>query len=220
MKLNLFQNITNKFPGFWNEYVESFKNLKTNSILDARFVALDTETTGFNKKVDRILSIGAVSVFQNRINVNESLELYLEQEVFNQESVKIHGLIKNGSQKKISELEAAEKFLKYIKTDTLVAHHANFDIDMINNMLLRLGLGKLKNNVIDTGVLFYKTKHIIYRASMKPFSLDDLSKELNVPKVDRHTANGDALITAIIFLKIISKLNKKNNLKWNYILNK
>jgi DNA polymerase-3 subunit epsilon len=87
-------------------------------------------------------------------------------------------------------------------------------------MLLRHGLGKLKNNVIDTGVLFNKSKHIIYRDTLKPTSLDDLAKELNVPMADRHTASGDALITAFIFLKILSKLDKKHHLVWDYLLSK
>ncbi|MFI0431171.1 exonuclease domain-containing protein [Mariniflexile sp. HMF6888] len=208
------------YPDFWNDYIDSFKKNKNVPITNTRFVAFDTETTGFDKKEDRILSIGAVSFVGKTIQVNNSLELYLDQDVFKPETVKIHGLMKTGSQEKISELEAIKAFLLYIKSDILVAHHANFDRNMVNEMLLRHGLGKLKNKFIDTGVLYKKSIHIIYRQKDKSYSLDDLAKELNVPTVDRHTATGDALITALVFLKTIARLNKHRHLNWNHILDR
>lgn len=221
MKFNFFKKkYRDDHPEFWKKYIDRFDEEEKKTIYESRFVAFDTETTGFDKKEDRILSIGAVSIINKTIEVNHALELYLKQTVFNPETVKIHGLLKDDlSIDKIEELEAIEIFLDYIKNDVLVAHHASFDYSMINNMLLRHGLGKLLNNAIDTGYLFAKSKHIIYRENLKDhYSLDDLIKELNVPAVDRHTASGDALITAIIFLKIISRLDKRKNLKWDYLL--
>jgi len=209
-----------EYPDFWLEYLNCFKNKNSKVINTSRFIAFDTETTGFDKKEDRILSIGAVSFIGKTIEVNKSLELYLEQDVFKAETVKIHGLMKKGSLDKVSELEAIKVFLKYIKNDVLIAHHASFDKRMINEMLLRHGLGKLKNKFIDTGALYKKSLHIIYQDNTKPYTLDYLCKELNVPTVDRHTATGDALITAFVFLKILSRLDKKKHLNWGYLLNR
>ena len=221
MAFNWFKIKKTDHPDFWLAYLDTFNTKKKHAIENTRFVAFDTETTGFDKKKDRILSIGAVSFTGKSIEVNKSLELYLEQDVFRPETVQIHGLMKNGYEDKISELEALKVFLSYIKDAVLIAHHANFDKTMVNEMLLRHGLGELKNDFIDTGVLFNKSKHIIYKESLKEqYSLDDLCKELNVPKVDRHTASGDALITAIVFLKILSRLDKRKHLEWEYLLSK
>lgn len=208
------------YPDFWNQYLDTFnsKNQKENAITSTRFIAFDTETTGFNKKEDRILSIGAVSFTGKTIHVNDSLELYLEQTVFKPETVKIHGLMKSSSLEKVSELEAIKTFLAYIKNDVLIAHHAHFDRNMVNEMLLRHGLGKLKNKFIDTGILYKKSLHIIYRQNEKTYTLDELAKELNVPVVDRHTATGDALITALVFLKILGRLDKRKHLNWGYLM--
>ena len=214
-----FNKSKTDYPDFWIDYLEHFKNIKKTPIQDTRFVAFDTETTGFDQKEDRVLSIGAVAFTGKTIPINDSLELYLEQEVFNPDTVEIHELMKSSAFDKISELEAIKTFLGYIKNDVLIAHHANFDKGMINEILSRHDLGKLKNKFIDTGVLFTKSKHVIYRENLKPhYSLDDLCKELNVPKVDRHTASGDALITAVIFLKILSRLDKRKHLQWEYLL--
>ncbi len=220
MKLPWFNKKTPTYPDFWNDYLDCFKDPKKGDIQNTRFIALDTETTGFSIKEDRILSIGAVSFIEKKIQVNKSLELYLEQDVFKPETVEIHGLMKKGLLEKVTELEAIKLFLSYIKNAVLIAHHANFDKNMINEMLLRHGLDELKNEFIDTGVLYKKSKHIIYQSALKPISLDDLSKELNVPVVDRHTATGDALITALVFLKILARLDKRKHLKWDYLLNK
>ena len=107
------------FPDFWNDYLATFnkKKPKDNTITNTRFIAFDTETTGFNKKEDRILSIGAVSFTGKKINVNDSLELYLQQSIFKPETVEIHGLMKSSSLEKITELEAIKAFLAYIKND-------------------------------------------------------------------------------------------------------
>jgi len=215
-----FSKKKTNFPDFWITYLNNFNTSNSQSIKNTRFIAFDTETTGFDRKEDRILSIGAVTIIGNAIEVKNSFEIYLEQEVFKADTVKIHGLMKKGSLKKVSELDAIKAFLDYIKNDVLIAHHANFDKNMVNEMLLRHGLGKLKNKFIDTGVLYKKSKHIIYQENLKHYSLDDLCIELNVPKVDRHTASGDALITAVIFLKIISRLDKRKHLNWDYLLSK
>ncbi|WP_405292178.1 PolC-type DNA polymerase III [Algibacter sp. Ld11] len=219
MAFNWFNRKQNDYPQFYLDYLELFKKKAKGPIEDTRFVAFDTETTGFDKKEDRVLSIGAVAFTGKTIPINNSFELYIHQDIFKSETVKIHGLMKNGNQEKVTELEAIEAFLEYIKNSVLIAHHAGFDKNMMNEMLLRNGLGRLKNKFIDTGVLFKKSKHKIYQDSLQNhYSLDDLCKELNVPKVDRHTASGDALITALAFLKILSRLDKRKHLKWGYLL--
>ena len=104
--LNWFKKKKIDYPDFWLTYVDSFNNKKKNPIETTRFVAFDTETTGFDKKNDRILSIGAVAFTGKSIEVNKSFEIYIKQDVFKPEAVKIHGLLKKGSLKKVDEPEA------------------------------------------------------------------------------------------------------------------
>jgi DNA polymerase-3 subunit epsilon len=206
-------------PDYWKAYVDSFDKKAKKPIHETRFVAFDTETTGFDKKEDRILSIGAVEIINKTIRASNTFEIYIKQEVFKADTVKIHGILKEGDLEKVSEEEAIKSFLGYIKNDILIAHHAGFDYAMVNEMLARHGLGKLKNEFIDTGVLFSNSKHIIYHENLKKhYSLDDLCKELNVSMSDRHTSIGDALITALVFLKTITRLDKRNVLKWDYLI--
>lgn len=199
------------YPQFWKEYLKTFKLKPSKKIEDTRFVIFDTETTGLDISLDRILSIGAVRVINNTIDVAESFEIYLKQDKFKATSVEIHGILREGSLSKISEEKAIELFVNYIGNSVLIAHHAAFDINMINIALKRMNLPKLKNKSIDTGILYKKL------AGKKDlhFNLDVLCKEFNIPKHDRHTASGDAYITALLFLKIISKLKKERTIHYS-----
>jgi len=194
------------YPEFWENYQSHFKNKKEMDLDHTRFVVFDTETTGLNPATDRILSIGAITVIGNTLHIDDSFEMFLKQDTFNADTVEIHGILKEGSITKFEEEEAVIRFLAYIKDAVLVAHHAAFDIAMINQSLMRLGLPKLKNRSLDTGILFKKTT--LHKTSEKHYGLDELSDIFNIKKHDRHTASGDAYITGILFLKILSNLKK------------
>lgn len=199
-------------PPFWTNYVKRFKEKVPSNLTEITFVVLDTETTGFSFDEDRILSIGAVKIKQETIAVQEVLDIYLEQEKFNKESVPVHGLLKNGQRNCITELKALELFLNYIGNAVIVAHHAGFDMGMLNMALNRNGLPDLKNKVLDTGVLYKKTLIKSYLIQPKSnYTLDELAEKFSISKKDRHTALGDAYITAVAFLKIISRLKEKKN---------
>ena len=105
--------------------------------------------------------------------------------------------------------------LNYVENSVLVAHHAAFDIAMINNALKRMELPKLKNKSLDTSHLFNKTR---LDTSKAHFSLDELAERFKIPLHDRHTASGDAYITALLFLKLVSILNKNGSLKLKDLL--
>ena len=198
-------------PVFWKTYLKTFKSKQPTSIETTRFVVFDTETTGLNMSSDKILSIGAVSIVNNTIEVADSIELYLKQDDYHAETIEIHGILKEGNLMKFSEDEAIEQFITFIGNAVLVAHHTAFDIEMINTALKRMKLSRLKNKSIDTGILYKKLEG----KSDAHFNLDVLCTEFNIPKHDRHTASGDAFITALLFLKIISKLKNERTVHYS-----
>lgn len=188
------------------------------TIEETRFVVLDTETTGFDYTNDRILCIGALVLKNNIISVQDSFEVYVEQDHYDESTAQIHGILKDFVIKRPSEFEALEQFLVYLGDSIIIAHHANFDITMINRALERNGFPELKNKALDTGVLYKKTlikSHLFERKDH--YTLDDLADKFDISKKDRHTALGDAYITAIAFLKIIKKLREKKEINLNQL---
>lgn len=201
---------------FWEKEENLFDENIT--IEETRFVVLDTETTGFDYTNDRILCIGALVLQNNIIKIEESFEIYIEQDHYDESTAQIHGILKDFIVKRPTELEALEQFLNYLGDSIIIAHHANFDITMINRALERNGLPELKNKSLDTGVLYKKTlikSHLFERKDH--YALDDLADKFDISKKDRHTALGDAYITAIAFLKIVKKLREKKEINLNQL---
>lgn len=201
---------------FWKKEEDLFDENIT--IEETRFVVLDTETTGFDYTNDRILCIGALVLQNNIISVQDSFEVYVEQDHYDKSTAQIHGILKDFVLKRPSELEALQQFLAYLGDSIIIAHHANFDITMINRALERNGLPELKNKALDTGILYKKTlikSHLFERKDH--YTLDDLADKFDISKKDRHTALGDAYITAIAFLKIIKKLREKKQTSLNQL---
>jgi DNA polymerase-3 subunit epsilon len=201
MLFNWFKKDKKNYPEFWETYLTCF-DAKVDKNMPQRFVVFDTETTGLDVRRDVILSIGAVAIYGNSIVVKDYLELFLDQNVFKTESVPIHGILKEGKEEKQTERDAVSQFLDYIKDAILVGHHVRFDIKMINTALQRMGLGKLKNRSMDTDLMYQKFKGL--QADQR-ISLDELCRVFKVPKSDRHTAVGDAFITALVFLRLKNK---------------
>ncbi len=217
--MGLFKRTPKNLPDYWIKYASLFKESPSKDFNDLIFVVLDTETTGFSFEDDRILSIGAVKIKKESISVQEVFDIYLEQEKFNKETVHVHGLLKNGQRECISEVLALEKFLDYVGNAIIVAHHAGFDMGMLNTALERNDLPKLKNTVLDTGVIYKKTLIKSYLVQPKSnYTLDELAEKFSISRKDRHTALGDAYITAVAFLKIISRLKEKKNFSLKYLL--
>lgn len=188
------------------------------TIEETRFVVLDTETTGFDYDNDRILCIGALVLQNGTISIQNSFEVYIEQDHYDKSTAQIHGILKAFVIERPSEREALEQFLAFLGDSVIIAHHAIFDVTMINKALERNGLPELTNKRLDTAILYKKTlikSHLFERKDH--YTLDDLADKFDISKKDRHTALGDAYITAIAFLKIIKKLKEKKHINLNYL---
>lgn len=201
---------------FWKKDNELFDESIT--IEETRFVVLDTETTGFDYENDRILCIGALVLQNNVISIQETLEIYLQQDHYDKSTAQIHGILRDFVLQRPSELEALQQFLTFLGDSIIVAHHTIFDVTMINKALERNNLPQLTNKTLDTAYLYKKTlikSHLFERKDH--YTLDDLADKFDISKKDRHTALGDAYITAIAFLKIVKKLKEKKEISLNQL---
>lgn len=199
---------------FWKKEEEPFD--ENTTIEETRFVVLDTETTGFDYDHDRILCIGALVLQNGTIAIQNSFEVYIEQDHYDKSTAQIHGILKDLLVKRPSELEALQQFLDFLGDSIIIAHHTIFDITMINKALERNELPQLTNKTLDTAYLYKKTlikSHLFERKDH--YTLDDLADKFDISKKDRHTALGDAYITAIVFLKIVKKLKEKKHVNLN-----
>ncbi|MFH6996979.1 PolC-type DNA polymerase III [Flavobacterium sp. FlaQc-57] len=199
---------------FWKKEENIFDENVT--IEETRFVVVDTETTGFDYENDRILCIGALVLQNGTISIQNSFEVYLQQDHYDKSTAQIHGILRDFILKRPTELEALQQFLVFLGDSIIIAHHTIFDVTMINKALERNGLPQLTNKTLDTAHLYKKTlikSHLFERKDH--YTLDDLADKFDISKKDRHTALGDAYITAIAFLKIVKKLKEKKETNLN-----
>lgn len=174
-----------------------------------RFVALDTETTGLDPRRDRLITIGAVAVYDGEILLDDSFEALLKLD-YNHSSVAVHGITRDEALDGMDEPEALLLFLDYLKDGVIVGHHIGHDVAVLNCACARHFDLQLRNRWLDTMDLTLHLKDdgaFANRPMAEGFSLDALCDMFGVTPHDRHTAGGDALITAQIFLRLLKFAN-------------
>ena len=197
--LDWLKNINKEYPEFWKTYLSKFDKKST------RFVVLSTETSGLNPDKDVILSIGSFSVIDNSIVIGDSFEAVLLQYNFFHDNGLSNEFLVESKMKKLGESEAIKLLIEFIQNSVLVGHHIDFDVEMINAALERLDCGRLKNEALDVDIMHRKLHDI----NDKQFSLDELCTVYNIPKSDRNSSAEDAYKTALLFLKLKSRLGIK-----------
>lgn len=180
-----------------------------HSLEEVRFVVFDTETTGFDSSKDSVISIGAVALQGSLIRVQDSFEVLIRRDsVGDSDAVTTHGLLLKDLHEGCDETEAVNGFLEYTGNSVLVAQHADFDVAMINSILTKQYGFELFNQVIDTASLAKRLeKGPYYNLAHKSgeYRLDVLLERYNIRLYDRHTAAGDAFLTAQLFQMLLIK---------------
>jgi len=194
----------------WKALFSGHSRVPERTVSEVCFAVIDSETTGLDPAKDRILSLGGVKIIQGRIKVKDTLEIFIAQDHFDASSVPIHGILKTGPNARIPEKQALMQLGAYLEDTVLVGHHIGFDLEMIRQARERHGLPPLQNITLDTGRLYRKTLLKSPLVPKKPsYSLDELAKKFDISCKDRHTALGDAYITALAFMHILGQLNIK-----------
>ncbi|UZJ42488.1 3'-5' exonuclease [Prosthecochloris sp. SCSIO W1101] len=200
-----------ELPAIICGYVNSFAGSSSFDLPleKVRFVVFDTETTGFDCAKDLVISIGAIALNGVQINVEDSFEVLIRRDsVGDCEAVTTHGLLLRDLHEGCDENEAINGFLEYARDSVLVAQHADFDVAMINRILKHRYRFELFNQVIDTASLAKRLeKGPYYNLAHKggEYRLDVLLERYNIRLYDRHTAAGDAFLTAQLFQMLLMK---------------
>lgn len=199
---------------FVSDYIQRFEG-KVDSgkpISQCSFVALDTETTGLDVKQDYIVSYGSVTIRNYAIKVSTSRQLYLHpKKESTKEAIKVHEII--NAKDTLSLRDFVERFLDDIGSSVLVGHNIGFDIAMLEKAVRPFGLKKIRNPRLDTYDLGVRvelgklTDHSLI--NNKDYQLDALCRRYHIPLDDRHTAAGDAFLTAQLFLKLVKMAERR-----------
>ena len=117
---------------------------------EERKLILDTETTGLDYESDKIIEIGIVELKDNILTQNYFHEYINPKKDISISAQKVHGITSDFLINKPTFNSIAQKFLDFIKNDTIIIHNASFDTNFINKELQECGFKKIKNTNIDT----------------------------------------------------------------------
>jgi DNA polymerase III subunit epsilon len=194
-------------PSFLDRYRTRFERTweDDTSIDRVRFVVLDSETTGLNPRLDRLVTIGAVVVQGDEIVLDDAFDALIRVDE-NTTAVTVHGVTRDESRTGVEEPEALARFLDYLGDGVIVGHHIDHDIGIFDAAYERHWGFRMSNRSLDTMDLtlhLEKDGAFAGRPAIRRFTLDALCDLFGVIPHDRHTASGDAFITAQVFLRLL-----------------
>ena len=169
------------------------------------YICLDCETSGLNPKKDEILSIGAVHIKDNKILMSKTFNIFLKpSKNIDSESIKIHHIRPIDLENGIEAQKAIFQLLEFIGSRTIVGYYIEFDIAIISRYTQEFIGIKLPNKTIEVSSMYYKTRRKSSYYGLVDLKFDTILKNLNIPNFGKHDALNDAIMTSIIFLKLIS----------------
>ena len=181
---------------------ESGRALDDRPLGELAYTVFDTETTGLEpSKGDEIIQIGAVRVVNGKLLRSESFEQLVDpRRSIPRKTIAVHGVepAMVAGQPTIEEVLPA--FHAYVQDTVLVAHNAAFDMRFLQMKERALDL-RFDLPVLDTLLL-----SAVVHPNQESHRLDAVAERLGVSVIGRHTALGDALVAAEVFLKLIPLL--------------
>ena len=167
------------------------------------YIVFDTETTGLNPKEDEILSIGAVKIRANKIITSETFEVYVKNsKEINAKSIEIHG-IRECDLKNATDVEKAiEDFLHFIGSRPLIGYYLEFDVAMINKYIKPMFGISLPNEMIEVSEIYFEKEITLIPQGNIDLRFDTILKNYDIPNMGVHNAVNDAIMTAMIYLKL------------------
>jgi DNA polymerase-3 subunit epsilon len=186
-------------------HIGAVGELADRKLSELAFTAFDTETTGLEPSAgDEIISIGAVRIVNGRVLKQEVFEqLVNPRRPISRESTAVHGIDNRQVAGEPPIEQVLPRFHRFCEDTVLVAHNAAFDMRFLELKEAATGV-RFGQPVLDTLLL-----SAVVHPSIDNHHLDMIAERVGVRVIGRHTALGDALLTADVFLRLVPLLAER-----------
>jgi len=182
----------------------------STGIMEADYVAFDTELTGLDFRKDSMISIGAVKMKGGRIFPARTFHSLLKPDCeLKAESVVVHEITQTDLAGACSQPEVIEKFLEFIGDAVLVGHFVHIDTTFLSQAMKKLYGVKLQNRSVDTMGLhdwLYDNDNSFarhHRGMTLKKDLFSMARKYDIPVEREHDALNDAFLSAQLFQKFL-----------------
>jgi DNA polymerase-3 subunit epsilon len=166
-------------------------------------VVLDCETSVFDKRKGELLSVAAVVVKGQEIQLSQALDLTVKSTAKTDENaVRVHYLRREDRHLGVSSAEAIEKVLDFVGNRPICGFYIEYDRAILNRYIKRLYNFKLPNRFIEVSEIYVNQKRRYIPELQLDLTFEGLAKDLQVPVIERHTAIGDVISTALMYIKL------------------
>jgi len=168
---------------------------------EQELVSLDLETSSLDPSAAVILSIAAVPVRDRRVLLSERFERVVRADAaVDPEAVKYHRLLPSDVEQGVPPQQAAREFAAWLGERPLLGYCLGFDCMMLEKAAQWAGRELLPGRRFDIREI-YRRRMLQRNPEENPAqALDDILAVLDVPRIGRHTAIGDATAVALAFL--------------------
>ncbi len=176
-----------------------------------RYVVLDTEFTSLDRRLNRLLSVGAVTMQGPSIGMGEQFYRVLNPGVdLPPSAILVHKLRPTDIQQGEPPARVLADLRDYIAGAVLVGHFAQLDVDLLRKEL-RATEHSLDNPVVCTAKVY---RWLLQKGRysedldrrMENVDLASLAKLYNIEFREAHHALDDAFVTARLWQKLIYEL--------------
>ena len=184
---------------------EQARDLQNRPLGELSYTVFDTETTGLDPSGgDEIIQIGATRIVNGKLLRQEGFEQLVDpQRAIPAASIPIHGISHDMVAGQPSIDQVLPAFHAFAQDTVLVAHNAAFDMRFLQLKEATSGV-RFEQPVLDTLLL-----SALVHPNQESHSLEAIAERLGITVIGRHTAMGDAIVTAEVFLKLIPLLADK-----------
>ncbi|MEE4377232.1 MAG: exonuclease domain-containing protein [Candidatus Competibacteraceae bacterium] len=172
---------------------------------ELHYTVIDTETTGLNpSEGDEIIAIGAMRIVNERILKREAFDCLVNpRRPISEAAMAIHGFSNNQLKDKPILDDVLPRFHRFVEDTVIVGHNLAFDMRFFELKEAKTGI-RFTNPALDTLLLTY-----VVHPNQEDNSLEAIAARFGVKVSGRHTAMGDTLTTAQIFVALIPLLAER-----------
>jgi DNA polymerase-3 subunit epsilon/CBS domain-containing protein len=169
-------------------------------------IAFDTEATGLDTRRASVIEIGAVRIVGGVLRPKERYRSLVRPEGrIDPASIRVHGIDEAMVRDAPAFQEVWPRFAAFAGDGVMIGHTLGFDLAIVERQLAGCGLAWRRPRMLDTQLLAQ-----LVDPQLGKCALDTLAERYGIAAEGRHSALGDALLAAKIFLALVPQLQGIN----------